>query len=420
MTTASRDRSATAARPVTGSLTARLGERPGWLLVAALVGYILLATLGWEVPRPGGVPFGIVWTISALVGGAAWGWRMRKVRPIDALAVVAITAMAVTDVTTLATQPLRDLGLYLKAGERFLDGVPVYLQAVLRERPADLTDYPFLYPPLTLPFFGVLARLPVVLVDLLWVAGSAAAAIVALRVIGLPTRWALLLLAWPPFAEGLFVGNVAVPLVLLFALAPRVGAGLPVSAIFKPYTALASLWLIRERHVEGIVGGGLIVVALVGLTLPLVGTAQWQAWLDGLGHYQASQDLLPQYLFGFGLPRYVPPPLAALLSVIAVAWALRWPGPDGLARMGLATVIASPSLYVHGLLVALPAFLELGAAWLWLAFGITSVPPGLGWWMAVVLILVAGSIPDLRHRPALDRLHPLEASKQPWPWVRTP
>ena len=67
-------------------------------------------------------------------------------------------------------------------------------------------------------------------------------------------------------------------------------------------------------------------------------------------------------------------------------------------------MVASPSLFTHGFLVALPAFLDLRPAALWLALGITSVAPGLGWWLAVVLVVVASVIPSLRR-----------SSGGPWP-----
>ena len=51
-------------------------------------------------------------------------------------------------------------------------------------------------------------------------------------------------------------------------------------------------------------------------------------------------------------------------------------GREGLARLGLASVVASPSLYIHGFVFAVPSFLRLRAEWLWLAAGMTSV---YGW-----------------------------------------
>jgi hypothetical protein len=88
--------------------------------------------------------------------------------------------------------------------------------------------------------------------------------------------------------------------------------------------------------------------------------------------------------------------LPLLATGAAIAWAWLGRRLDGLARFGLATVVASPSLFSHGWLVALPAFLGLRAVALWLAVGITSVAPGPGWWLAVVLVVVASAVPALR------------------------
>ena len=109
------------------------------------------------------------------------------------------------------------------------------------------------------------------------------------------------------------------------------------------------------------------------VTLPLTGLSLWSEWLSSLGVYQASQPGLPT-LYGFGLPRYVPFALYGLLAAAAVVLALRVRGPDSLARLGAATVVASPSLFGHGLLVAVPSMLSLRSPWLWLAIGLLSTP----------------------------------------------
>ncbi len=65
----------------------------------------------------------------------------------------------------------------------------------------------------------------------------------------------------------------------------------------------------------------------------------------------------------------------------------------------MATVVASPSLFSHGFLVALPALLGLRPMALWLALGITSVAPGLAWWLAILVVLVATVLPGLQKTP---------------------
>lgn len=386
-------------------------DRPGWVLAAGLAGYILFATLDWRLPNAQGIPFGPAW--ATLAGAGVLGARFvrRRWEPLVVLAAAVVAAALLTDLTQFWGQPLRDLGIYLKAGERFSAGATVYLTGLVTARPADLTDYPFLYPPPVLPVFALLAALPRPLVEAGWLAGSVAAAVGGLRLLGLPWRWAVAALAWPPFLQGLYVGNVSVAVFAIFAAAPWFGAGLVLSAILKPYAAVASLWLLRERRLRSLLAGTAAVAALALVTLPFVGLDSWRAWIEGLRLYSASQPLLPEYLYGMGLPRYVPSPAFAGLAAgaVAVAWAWLGHGRAGLGRFGVATVIAAPSTFAHGFLVALPAFLGLRAAWLWAVLGITSVAPGVAWWLAILVAVAASLLPGLRR----------EDGGGPWPAAPT-
>ncbi len=380
-------------------------DRLGWALAAGLAAYVLFATLDWRLPDAGGVPFGPAW--AALAGAGVLGARVvrRRWEPLAALAVAAIAAALLTDLTQFWGQPLRDLGIYLKAGERFSANAPVYLTSLVTERPPDLTNYPFLYPPPALPVFALLAALPRPLVEAGWAAGSIAAALGGLRLIGLPWRWAVAALVWPPFFQGLYVGNVSVPAFALFAAAPWFGAGLVLAAVFKPYSAVAALWLVRERRFRAL-GLGVGIVAAGGLvTLPLAGLDLWRAWIEGIRLYSASQSLVPASLIAMGLSAYLPEILVLGVSVAAVAWGWLGHGRDGLARFGVATVVAAPSAFAHGFLVALPAFLGLRTAWLWVVLGITSVAPGVAWWLAILVAVAASFLPGLRR----------EDGGGPWP-----
>jgi hypothetical protein len=376
---------------------------PGWVAVGGLVVYVAVVVRDWRVPDATGVPFWPLWVILALLG--AVGLRLVHGRwdPLDALAAGAAAGAVLTDLTQLPTQFLRDLGIYLRAGEHFSAGSPVYLTEVLTAPPLDRTTYPFLYPPPTLPLAAVLAALPRGLVEIGWIVGSAAVAIVALRLLGLTWRWSALALLWPPFFQGLYVGNVAVPVFGLFVVAPWFGAGLVLAAAFKAYSGVAALWLLREGKARSLVVGVVMLLGLAVVTLPLVGLDAWRAWVEGLDRYAESQATVPE-LVGLGLAGTLPGILPFIAAAAAIAWAWLGRRLDGLARFGLATVVASPSLYSHGWLVALPAFLGLRPIALWLAIGITSVAPGPGWWLAVVLVVVASAVPALRR-----------ASGGPWP-----
>ena len=366
-----------------------------WLAVAGLVVYILVAVYDWRLPNKNGTSFGPVWALGAAVVALVLRSFRGRWEPVDALAAATAVAAVLTDLVQFNGQLLRDLGIYLRAGEHFSSGAPVYLTTLVTEAPIDKTTYPFVYPPPALPFLAVLAAPPQPIISVIWVLGSAGIAVVGLRLVGLSLRWALVACLWPPLFQGLYVGNVAVPAFALFAAAPWFGAGLVLAAAFKPYSAVAAVWLVRERRFAALAIGVGVLAGLALVTLPLVGIDAWRAWLDGLRLYAASQPLVP-VLVGLGLGAYLPSGLVLALGVAAVAWAWLGRRLDGLARFGVATVVASPSLFAHGFLVALPAFLALRPVGLWLAIGITSVAPGLGWWLSIVLVVAASVVPALR------------------------
>lgn len=386
-----------------------------WALPAGLVAYVLAMTWGWEFPDWKGVWFLPVFLGSSAAGLMLWWWRRGRPEPIVAAAIVVVVAMSMTAIAAFFTQGMRDIELYLKAGDAWWDGRPVYMQVPLAEAPADLSNYPYLYPPVTLPLFGLLSRLPVPVADALWTALSFAALVVALRLVGLRGRWIALLLLWPPITQGLWVGNVAIPLFLLFAAAPWYAAGLLVPPLFKLYSGLATIWLLRREHWGALVRGLIAVILLLVASLPIVDLRLWGEWIAALEVYRQSQVLLVN-LYGFGLGKYVP--LVAVLAVGAAVAGLALLTHDRraqLARLGVATIVASPSLFSHGFLVALPAFVSLGTRWFWVALGITACAPGLAWFGALGLAGAAWFRPELRKRPVADPWHPLGEAAEPWP-----
>jgi len=387
-----------------------------WLLPLGLAAYVPWATWSWNFPDQQGIPFNWVWLSVATVTLVVWRRRRGALDPIAAAAIVAITAMLVNDVTLFWSQALRDLALYIKAGDRWLAGAPVYLNLPIAVVPDDPSNYPFLYPPVTLPLFGALALTPFPVGAALWVGGSVAALLAGLRWVGLSWRWSLVILAWPPVAQGLFVGNVAVPTFALFAGAAWRPALLTIPPLFKPYSAIAALWLVRRGHWRSAVLGGLAVAAACIATLPLVGTHSWVNWIRGLEAYQDSQQLLPNNLFGYGLARYMPFVFFVGIAIVVTVLALRARGRrEQLARLGVATVTGSPSLWAHGYIVALPAMLRLDTPWFWLAFGLTSCAHGPAWFGAIAVIVASWFYPSLRKKRRLDPYHPLGAAPAVWP-----
>jgi len=282
---------------------------------------------------------------------------------------------------------------------------------------------PFVYPPFTIPLFELLSSLPGPLSDALWEAGSVAAVISGLWLLGVRGRWLLVLLLWPPLAVGIAVGNVASFTFLLYVAGFRFGAALVVSGAFKVQSMIPTLWLIRERRWRDL-GVGVGVVALVAIvSVPIVGLPTWAAWPKGLIAFQESLAAFPG-IQGLAVTRSQGPLVAAAIAIILVAFALLARGRNALARFGLASVVGSPTLYLHGLPPLLAGALALGPELLWffLGLGARNGPFGIrSAWIAMAMVgltlLVARQ--DLRVpgdlTPARADMHPAARMQQVWP-----
>ncbi len=392
----------------------------GWLLVAAVAGYLAFEDGPWRVPMPGGYPLVPILAVVVVLVALAIRLVTGRLEPVAVLAAMAIVAALLFDATFFEGVAFRDLGLYLKAGLHFRLGQPVYLGGLVTTLPADPTSYPYLYPPPTLPVAAALSLLPGWLVAIAWEAGLLAAALAGLRLLGLGWGWSAVLLAWPPFAQGLYVGNVSILVFLLFAAGPWIGSGLLAGVLFKPQAAIAGLWLVRERRLRALAIGLLVLAGLVAVTLPLTGVDQWRAWLDGLAWFSRSQPFVPRTFYGLALAEYLPGAVALTAALVVLGLALLGRGRAGLARLGVASVVGSPSLYAHGFTLALPALLELRAAAFWTALALTSVSGGLTWFGALAIVVGAWFLPVLRRSAgsvpeAGDPLHPLAGRAGPWP-----
>lgn len=412
-----------------GSSRARLSK---WTVVLAVVagalvvaGAALASTIGRELAvelfgRGRTVLYGAgIVTVTSLAG-LALGWhgapadghgrsfagRLVTGRSIvgDVLPLMALASFLLIDALELSRgNPLRDLRLYLLAGQHFLDGVAVYRTEPLTALLDDPTRYPFLYPPPAIPIVAFLAMLPLPLVAGGWVLMSLAALVAGLRALGVRWTWIPLLLAWPGVFVGLWVGNVAIPAFLFLALALRLPALLALGPLFKVQLAIPALWLIRERRWAGLAVGVGVVLLGVLVTLPIVGIGAWFDWWAGLRAFQASQAAFPG-LYALALPRLLPYATFLVVAAAVVGWALLGRRRDGLARLGLASVVASPSLYRHGFLSALPQVFRLDASLVWLVLGAGVTLNAL--WLGVALAVAASAFDLIRHRGP-DPLHPL-------------
>lgn len=397
---------------------------PAIVLLAAVI-----AISGWSVANLGilgrldpGPAVGSTLAIGFALGGLIRGMTDDRRSVAALVALAAATSWLAFDLPELPVRPMRDFHLYLGAGATALGGASPYLSAPITSV-TTLDKLPFVYPPLTIPLFELLARFPQPLADLVWEAGSIGAVVAGLYLVGVRGRWLIVLLGWPPLAQGIAVGNVASFAFVLYILGFRIGAALVLSGVFKVQSMIPSLWLVRERKWRELVIGLGIVAALAALSVPIVGLQTWRDWPTGLRAFAASLANIPG-LQGLTLTRWQGPVVALVITVALVCFALRGRGRNALARFGLASVVGSPTLYLHGLAPLLAGALVLGPELLWFFLGLG--PSGIEFgidsaWVAMVVVgvtlLVARD--DLRLpgdlTPSRADLHPVARSGQVWP-----
>jgi hypothetical protein len=406
----------------------------GWLRIGPVglavpvgVGLVLFASwsqLGQSVAA--GVPFWLVWLILTIVFFGIGTAADRMARPglatpekaaslgqtgwIGHLLVAQVIALWVTyDLVYLQRSHLYDLNVYLGSAARWLDGGRPYLPGVQTSWPSSASDDFFLYSPPLLPFFGLLSRLPNPVVAAGWTGAMMWCAYRAFRVLGLSRPAGLMWLAFPPLMIGFESGNAASLTFLLFCLGARAGGWLVVDGLFKSQSVVPALWLLRERRWRGLLAGVAVVALLAVATLPLVGVGAWFDWWAGLGYRAASQQNVPA-MYGYSIAQLLPGPIFALIGVLAVVAALLLRGRRGLAALGLATIVVSPSLWPHGFVFALPAVLTLesGVA-VWAVLGAGAL--GSDMWLLVYAGWLA--LAAARRRPG-DPIHPLAGTDGPW------
>ena len=385
--------------------------------LAAPAGMVIVAVRSQDqVGRPiAGLPFGLVWIVSTAAVLAVL--RVRSaVSPIGrswpglALVVWVVVGWLLFDLLLWQqAYHLYDFDVYLGSAGRWVDGGQPYMTAPVSAWPATPGQDFFLYPPPLLPFFGLLSKLPNLPVAVAWVGFLVGCAYGSFRALGLRPVWSLLLLTFPPLMIGFESGNVASLIFLLFALAYRASGSLVLDGLFKVQSGIPALWLLRSGRWRGLLLGLAALAAIVLVTLPIVGPDSWRAWLAGLG-YRAESQPAAISLFGFSYARHLPGAAFLAVSIGAVAFALLFSGRRGLAALGLASIVASPSLWPHGFVFALPAvlLLESGAA-VWVVLGAGAVGPNM--W----LLLYAGWVAVIAARRLPDALHPLAGTDGPWP-----
>lgn len=392
---------------------------------AALVGgSLVVAGTTFVGPSSSGQALAATFVLGAAAGGGGYAiGRLGSVRlsPATLLAAQALAMWAVVDIGAIQRDVhlvdgdvqvylLYDFHTYLNAGRNFMSGEPVYLQQALTTLPDTTHQEHFLYPPVLLPAVAALASIPRELAAGAFVAALVLAAVLGLRLLGMRWSWALLLLSFPPLFKGLLSGNVASIGFLLYVAAPAVGALAVLGASFKVQSALPALWLARAARWRDLAIGMAALLLLVLITLPLVGVESWTDYVRGLSLREQSQHNLP-VLFGSSLLRYMPVAAFVAVSAAAVLAALVPGGRRSLALIGIATIVASPSLWPHGFVMALPAALSLPPVVLWLTLGLTI--GGGAQWLLPVVAAVSAFVDWDRLRPA-DPVDPMGGTRGPW------
>jgi hypothetical protein len=358
--------------------------------------------------------------VSIVFGGLVRGATDGRRSAASLVALASAMSWLAYDIPRLRFQPLRDIHLYLGAGSTAVDGASPYLAAPITSI-AVLDRLPFVYPPITIPLFEVLASIPRPLADAIWTAGSIVAVIAAFWLLGVRGRWLLVLLAWPAPAVGIAVGNVASFTFLLYVAGFRVGAFLILSGSFKLQSTIPALWLVRERRWREIAAGVGIIAVLAVAAVPLVGLQAWVDWFNGLRYFQESVSAFPS-IGGLNLARLMGSPFALAATVVAIGFALLGRGRNGLARFGFASIVASPTLSLHGLSPLLAGALILGPELLWFFLGLGPWYGHQSAWLSIALVgsaLLIARGDDLRLpidlSPSRADVHPAGRTGQVWP-----
>lgn len=356
--------------------------------------------------------------------GWSWALRLADERGTSNRRLTLVIAVVCGYLTLASLPQLRasfptgvDLEIPLRAAAHWSVGAPVYPPSAMQV--ASGPDLPYLYPPFLLPLLSPIASLPRDVVLDVWLGLCVLTAVWTCRRLGIPWIAVPCLLIWPPFGEGLVVGNVQILLFAAFvAVFYKPGDGAPEQRELRPgedlpngilaalvgalkvVQVLPLLYLARRRFRAAFLGVAVLGVAVLA-TLPLTGLPIYGDWLAQL---QRASD--PAWTVGglglmhhFGIPDLVPLAIGLVISLL-----LR--GRDSVAWLGLTLIIATPSAHGFTFLFLLPALLTIrrdiaipvGA--LYLSF--YSAPWWIAWFIAVSLLAASRRWPRLRAPGQLD------------------
>ena len=321
-----------------------------------------------------------------------------------ALGLVAIAVFVTAAIPIVTTFPVAiDLIIPLKAAERWLAGGVVYVADGF----SDLQVLPpFLYPPFVLPVVAPFTVLPELLVRWVWFALTVGGGIFACRRLAIP--WLIVpgVLLWSPMLGGIWGGNVQIFLFAAFTLAfwrapPRqdlrpepvdldapggvtARTGFLAAAVGSVKISQIQVWLaVLRRSPRAALLGLTPWLAIVVVTLPLVGVGLYGSWLDQVA--RASDPAWPA--MGPSLLAYLPKAVFAIVTLASFVLALRVRGPDTGAWLGLLMLLVTPNLHDFNGVFLLPAMLLIRREFALLAAILTSTYTAQGMWLGIAIVV---------------------------------
>jgi hypothetical protein len=326
--------------------------------------------------------------------------RRHRSRPASVAVVALVLATAAVTTSALASllasyPAFVDIEIPLRAVDRWVHAGQPYLASSFAA-PVGY-DLPLLYPPVVLPFLVPLTWLPRAIVLAVWWTGVLAAAAFTVRRLGVAWLLVPLILAWPPFAEGILGGNVQVLLVAAFVAVflptpsrehgrvsdLRAGILASIIPLFKVSQPHAWFGLLRARPRAALLGA-LAVAGVVVATLPLVGVQLWGDWVEQLKRAADPAWALAGASLTAGLPATVG--LAVLAASVAAIFVA--PRQHLAAWVGMFTVLGAPSLRMFGVLFLMPALVRIRLEITLVAALLIATYTLQGLWAGIALALV--------------------------------
>jgi hypothetical protein len=323
-----------------------------------------------------------------------------------ALGLIAVAVFVTQAIPIVTTFPVAiDLIIPLKAAERWLAGGVVYV-------PDGFTDIqvlpPFLYPPFVLPIVAPLTFLPELVVRWSWFALTLGMAVLVCRRLAIP--WLIVpgVLLWSPMLGGIWGGNLQVALFAAFvvgfwraprrhdlradpvalddpgALTPR--TGFLAAAVGSVKISQIQAWLaVLRRSPRAALLGLTPWVALVLITLPLVGIGLYVSWLE-----QVMRASDPAWsAMGPSLLAYLPRIVFIGLTLGSCALALLIRGPETGAWLGLVMLLVTPNMHDFNGVFLLPAMLLIRREFALVAAILTASYTAEGLWLGIAIVVGA-------------------------------